>query len=74
MADILYRRILHPVGQGAFFSAHFCYDNQSGTNKPFLNVVYDCDTVSRGKDVPTKIQKEVDITFNADDHIDLLFI
>lgn len=74
MAYILYRRILHPVGQGAFFSAHFCYDNQSGTNKPFLNVVYDCGTVSRGKDVPTKIQKEVDITFNADDHIDLLFI
>ncbi len=38
MADIFFKRILHPVGQGAFFTEQFLDEN--GTS--VLNVVYDC--------------------------------
>jgi hypothetical protein len=74
MVDYIFRRSLHPVGHGAFFSEHISVDDKSGKSKPFLNVVYDCGASARGKNPPTRVQKEVDITFKAEDHIDLLFI
>lgn len=38
MADMIFKRILHPVGQGAFFTEQFF--DETGTT--MLNVVYDC--------------------------------
>lgn len=39
MADFLFKRVLHPVGQGAFFTEHLQNEGDEGA---FLNVVYDC--------------------------------
>ena len=39
-----------------------------------MNVVYDCGATPRGSNIPSLVKGEDKITFNEDDHIDLLFI
>lgn len=42
--------------------------------KAFFNVVYDCGATARGQNVSSLVKKEIDITFEKDEHIDILFI
>ncbi len=74
MADIVFRRTLHPVGHGAFFTEQLKKVNDKEKERPFLNVVYDCGASARGNNLPSLVKKEIDITFNEDNHIDVLFI
>lgn len=67
---MVFKRVLHPVGQGAFFSEHFYED--SGIN--YFNVIYDC-----GEKRTTKhLDPEIENTFHVvDDNpviIDLMFL
>ena len=71
---VIFRRTLHPVGHGAFFTEHLKTVDGKRMEKAFLNVVYDCGTTARGDNVPSLIRKEIGITFDKDEHIDLLFI
>lgn len=61
------KRVLHPVGQGAFFTEQF-YD-ESG--KVVHNVVYDCGSFTS---MPNLVEYEIRNTFEKNAHIDLLFI
>lgn len=61
------KRVLHPVGQGAFFTEQF-YD-ESG--KVVHNVVYDCGSFTSQ---PNLLEYEIRNTFERNAHIDLLFI
>ena len=61
------KRVLHPVGQGAFFTEQF-YD-ESG--KVVHNVVYDCGSFTSQ---PKLVEYEIRNTFEKNAHIDLLFI
>ena len=45
MAEILFKRIIHPVGHGAFFTEQFV---NPMTNETLYNVVYDCGSLSSG--------------------------
>ena len=67
-----FKRILHPVGHGAFFSEHF-FDDQGNQ---LFNVVYDCGTLSGTTTCPNRtiLQRQIDATFTQDDHIGILFI
>ena len=57
--SMVFKRVLHPVGQGAFFSEHFYED--SGIN--YFNVVYDC-----GEKRTTKhLDPEIENTFHVVD-------
>ena len=67
MADMFFKRILHPVGQGAFFTEQFLDEN--GTS--VLNVVYDCGSFTSQ---PNLVEYEIRNTFEKNAHIDLLFI
>lgn len=40
---ITLERVIHPVGQGAFYSERFY---EEGNEKPIANIVYDCGTIS----------------------------
>lgn len=66
---MVFKRILHPVGQGAFFSEQFFDDN----GEVVFNVVYDC-----GEKASTKhLVKEIDNTFYLNgkpEEIDVMFI
>ena len=53
---MVFKRILHPVGQGAFFTEQF-YD-ESG--KVVYNVVYDCGSFTS---VPNLVEYEIRNTF-----------
>ena len=64
---MVFKRILHPVGQGAFFTEQF-YD-ESG--KVLYNVVYDCGSFTSQ---PNLVEYEIRNTFERNAHIDLLFI
>jgi Predicted exonuclease of the beta-lactamase fold involved in RNA processing len=69
MEKIIFKRVLHPVGQGAFFSEQF-FDDQGNS---IFNVAYDCGTLSPQK----HLQIEIENTFNLTDKveaIDVLFI
>ena len=68
MADMIFKRILHPVGQGAFFTEHF---QNEGDEKAFLNVVYDCGSFTS---VPNLMDYEIRNTFEKKDHINTLFL
>lgn len=68
MADMFFKRILHPVGQGAFFTEHF---QKEGDERAFLNVVYDCGSFTN---VPNLMEYEIRNAFEKKDHIDMLFI
>ena len=63
------KRVLHPVGHGAFFTEHF-YDSDG---KNAFNVVYDCGAKLLPKG---KLEDEIDLTFANSDrkHVDFLFI
>ena len=65
--DMFLKRVLHPVGQGAFFTEQF-YD-ESG--KVLHNVVYDCGSFTS---LPNLVEYEIRNTFEKNAHIDLLFI
>jgi hypothetical protein len=64
---MVFKRVLHPVGQGAFFTEQF-YD-ESG--KVVHNVVYDCGSLCS---LPNLVEYEIRNTFEKNAHIDLLFI
>ena len=63
---MFFKRVLHPVGQGAFFTEQF-YD-ESG--KVVHNVVYDCGSFTS---MPKLVEYEIRNTFEKNTHIDLLF-
>lgn len=67
---MIVKRILHPVGHGAFFSEHFF---EMGYDKNVFNVVYDCGAKLLPKG---KRDEEIDNTFStlARKHVDYLFI
>lgn len=64
---MIFKRILHPVGQGAFFTEQF-YDE---SDKVVYNVVYDCGSFTSQ---PNLMEYEIRNTFEKNAHIDLLFI
>lgn len=68
MAEIVFRRIFHPVGQGAFFTEQLV-SSQSG--EVLFNVVYDCGSKTTG--IGSKMEKEIDNMFE-NSHIDFLFL
>ena len=57
-------RTFHPIGQGAFYSESFFY------NEKIINIIYDCGSLT---DL-TKVKKEIEKTFPKDTDIDALFI
>lgn len=69
MGMIYIKRVLHPVGHGAFFTEQF-YDSDKGEN--VLNVVYDCGVMRN----QALLEKEIDVVFALTDrkHVDYLFI
>lgn len=68
MEGIVFKRVLHPVGQGAFFTEQFCNE---GEKKPFVNVVYDCGSFTN---IEKLVEYEIRNTFEKTDHIDVLFV
>lgn len=74
MEEIIFRRILHPVGHGAFFTEQLKKVDDKERERSFLNVVYDCGATARRSNIPSLIKEETKITFNEEEHIDLLFI
>ena len=72
MAEILFKRTLHPVGHGAFFTEQFCYGD---IKRSFLNVVYDCGSFDEGPRKVPKILKDAFYSaFDYKGHIDIIFI
>ena len=72
MGEILFKRTLHPVGHGAFFTEQF-FSKEEGISS--INVVYDCGSLhSRSASVPSVISNEIKISFDNDEHIDMVFI
>ena len=63
MAEITFKRTLHPVGHGAFFTEEICIGNVT------YNVVYDCGSKSK-RIVKWQIQQFAE----KNKHIDLIFI
>jgi len=54
---MVFKRVLHPVGQGAFFTEQF-FDN---AGKAVFNVVYDCGEYRTSK----HLDKEIENTLNV---------
>ena len=72
--SIQFRRTLHPVGQGAFFTEHFFSDNGFK-----CNVVYDCGSFTGANRknqlrAPEILKKEISLAFDKGEHIDYLFL
>lgn len=65
MAGINFRRIFHPVGQGAFFTEQLL-SHQNG--EVLFNVVYDCGSKTTG--IRPKMEKEIDNMYADNKHID----
>lgn len=66
---MVFKRVLHPVGQGAFFTEQF-FD--SAGNAVF-NVVYDCGEYRTTKHLDKEIENTLNVT-GAPDVIDVMFI
>ena len=66
---MIFKRILHPVGQGAFFTEQFLDEN--GTS--VLNVVYDCGEMRSTKHLNREIENTLNPTGNVE-VVDFLFI
>lgn len=66
---MVFKRVLHPVGQGAFFTEQF-YD-ENGT--AVFNVVYDCGEKSSTKHLDIEIDNTLNLT-GTPLEIDVLFI
>ena len=60
------QRAFHPVGQGAFYSEHFCDES----NKRLVNVVYDCGTSTEKR----YIEEEIEKGFKEGEIVDAVFI
>lgn len=60
-------RIIHPVGQGAF------YTERISTNGKTYNVVYDCGSGCR-KNPTSVLKREIASYYTKEDTIDILFI
>lgn len=60
-------RIFHPIGQGSFYSEHFCIGWKQNCR---LNVVYDCGTLSRSK----YLKDAIDNMFREGEPIEAVFI
>lgn len=74
---ILLQRILHPVGQGSFFSEHFISAEKPIKDRDLFNVVYDCGSNTQscsGRNRITSLQFAIKKTFTPNSQIDLLFI
>ena len=69
MAGITFKRIFHPVGQGAFFTEQLL-SHPSG--EVLFNVVYDCGSKTTG--VSHKMEKQIDSMYANNRHIDVLFL
>lgn len=68
MAEIVFKRILHPVGQGAFFTEQFFEEG-----KCILNVVYDCGELHTNKHLVKEIDNTLNVT-GTPEIIDAMFI
>lgn len=66
---MVFKRVLHPVGQGAFFTEQF-FDN---AGKAVFNVVYDCGEYRTSKHLDKEIENTLNVTGVAD-VIDVMFI
>ena len=66
MADITFKRVFHPIGQGAFFTEHFI------TTQNCLHIVYDCGSMSR-KRINEEISEYASSNFK-NEHIACIFI
>ena len=68
MAEIIFKRALHPIGQGAFFTEQFFEDG-----KCIFNVVYDCGELRTNKHLIREIDNTLNVT-DAPEVIDVMFI
>ena len=69
MANLIFRRIFHPVGQGAFFTEQLFTLHD---DKPVFNVVYDCGSKTTG--IRERMENEIDNMFANKRPIDFLFL
>lgn len=69
MGEFVFKRVLHPVGQGAFFSEHF-YDVNGNT---LFNVVYDCGEMRTTKHLDHEIDNTLNIT-GKPEMINVMFV
>lgn len=66
---IVFKRILHPVGQGAFFSEQF-FDAIRGN--VLYNVVYDCG--SKSSNIQKQMERSIKSTLHDKKEIDAMFL
>lgn len=66
---MIFKRVFHPVGQGAFFTEQF-YDDDQDTL--LYNIVYDCG--SKSKDIGSQIECDIKNSFHGRKKIDVLFL
>ena len=69
MGEVVLKRVLHPVGQGAFFTEQF-YDKAQ--DKLLYNVVYDCGSTST--DIQTQMERDIKNCFHDKKTIDVLYL
>lgn len=60
-------RIIHPIGQGAFYTERICSKDQ------IYNVVYDCGS-GTNKNAPKRLIQEIASVFTSNDVVDILFV
>lgn len=60
-------RIIHPIGQGAFYTERICSRDQ------VYNVVYDCGA-GTNKNAPKRLIQEIASVFTSNDVVDILFV
>lgn len=60
-------RIIHPIGQGAFYTERICSKDQ------IYNVVYDCGS-GTNKNAPKRLIQEITSVFTSNDVVDILFV
>ena len=66
---MVFKRVLHPVGQGAFFTEQFYDDNQDTL---MYNVVYDCGSKSSG--IQKQMERTIESTLHDKKTIDAMFL
>lgn len=67
--DTTFKRVFHPIGQGAFFTEQLISPQD---NKILFNVVYDCGSKTTG--IGPKMENEIDNMFANNKNVDFLFI
>lgn len=60
-------RVIHPVGQGAFYTERIEYEDCT------YNIVYDCGSGNRKK-TPKRLERQIASYYKKEDVIDILFI